>query len=85
VRCDTRDDAKRHVAEELRRDWDHEIETSGLLDPEVEEIEARFLPAHAQINLMEPTDYVHVDGPTDTHLGRIYFIQECTDDCPEDE
>src|SRR5688500_15966157 len=92
-RFDNSDSAWAAVSDELQRHWDDEYHAADARNEGDAEdlsqaklaIDARYLPAHGGINYVGPSGHVTVPGPTDTSLGRVYFVQECTDDCPEDE
>ena len=65
-------EARQALADLIERDWD--ADTDG--DPDADDLspDARYLEAHTEVNLITPPDYVHVPGPTNTHLGRNYWI-----------
>lgn len=78
---DTAAEAWAFVADEMARDWDHEYDTvpdgdAGMSEREA--IDARYVPAHTYVhNNNNERGAVHVDGPTDTHLGIVYEVTEC--------
>lgn len=85
ARFDTADSAWAHVADVIQEDWDAEYDSTETSDERLE-IDARYLPAHSQVNLTDDSGMVHVPGPTETHLGRNYWVSECSeDDCTDDD
>lgn len=71
--------AREYLAEMIERDWGSEYDGAEDADERLA-IEGRYLDAHAEVNLISIPGYVHVPGPTPTHLGRNYHI-----DIVEDE
>jgi hypothetical protein len=87
---DTAESAWSYIESELQRDWDSEYDITDEGNAGIRErdaIDARYLPAHTAIHVSSrERGAVHVDGPTDTHLGIVYEVTECglTECAPED-
>jgi hypothetical protein len=80
-RFETIKEAWECVVDELERDYDSDLD----LDPE--DVEERYRPAitAAMWDHLAP-GYVHVPGPTNTHLGMVYNVIECDNpECPDED
>jgi len=68
---DTIPEAWAYLVGELDSDWTGEYD----LDHDKEAVDARYVDAHTFMH-GDPRDVgsVHVDGPTDTHLGQCYTV-----------
>lgn len=89
-RFDTPQEAWRWLCGELERSWDHAYECVPDLDAAGREarldIDERHLDAHTYIdgNSHGP-GWTKVHGPTETHLGWVYEVTECTEtECSDD-
>lgn len=65
--------ARMELAYLIERDWDSEYEVAEDADERLA-IDARYLDADTECNTIPIPGYVHVPGPTPTHLGRNYHI-----------
>lgn len=85
--------AWRELGIELDRHWDEDywsVEATETADRRSDAklaIDGRYLPANAEIhNHPNGPGEVSVPGPTDTSLGLVYFVAECSDEtCTETE
>lgn len=86
---ETASEAWASLASDLERAWDGEYESAPDGAEGSEErmsIDGRYLDAHTFMhNAPNREGSVHVDGPTETHLGTVYEVTECErDDCGTD-
>jgi hypothetical protein len=81
-RFNTIEEAWAGVVDELDRDYDNDLDSdAGWL------VASRYSQAMATaMREQSAPGYVHVPGPTNTHLGTIYNVVECADsECPDED
>ena len=82
---DTAEEAWSYLVGELERGWDGEGAASESLGEGLE-IDGRYLEPHTAMHNMDQSQpgSVHLDGPSDTHLGWMYEVTACTEtDCDD--